>query len=132
MELQTNKETQMRSKFNIGNLVIGLLIILIPIMIGALINRPELLEWIKTSWKEIAKAAVVGFSMLPVILFVTIKGGEGWYKKWWTWALIAIGVIAIFIISIVGVNSSSMGDMENMGGMNKMESRGDMGVKYMN
>lgn len=120
MQLQTNKNIGMGYKSNIGTLLIGLLIILIPVTIGGLINMPEMMEWIKGSWKEIAKSAVVGFSMLPVILFVTIKGGAVWYKKWWTWGLLIVGVAAIFTLSIIGVGTGAgdagMEAMNYMGG----------------
>lgn len=120
MQLQTNKNREMGYRPNIGTLLLGLLIILIPVTIGGLINMPELTEWIKGSWKEIVKSSIVGFSMLPVILFATIKGGELWYKKWWTWGLIVIGVIAIFMLSIMGSGISAGND--GMEAMNYMSS----------
>lgn len=120
MQLQTSKNTEYGYKPNVGTIIVGLLIILIPITIGGLINMPEMMEWIKSSWKEIAKAAVVGFSMLPVILFVTIKGGSLWYKKWWTWGLLIIGVVSIFTLSILGTGTGGGVDA-GMEAMNYME-----------
>lgn len=113
MQLQTNTN-QRAYRPKVSTILLGLIIVFIPIMIGVLMNMPQVLEWVKISWKEIAKGGVVGFSILPVVLFTTIKGGTIWYKRWWTWGLIGIAVVAVVVISLLGSPESSIDAMKGM------------------
>lgn len=114
MELQTNS-VQKTTKLKVSTIFIGLGILIIPIGIGVLINMPEVMEWVKLYWKEISKGIMIGVSILPVMLFVTIKGGGCWYKRWWTWGLLVIVIAMVIGISFLGSAGTETEVMKEMG-----------------
>ena len=52
---------------------------------------------------------------VTVLLFVVIKGGNAWYRKWWAWVACGITVIAVVAISLLG--TTSMAPTNDMGRM---------------
>ena len=57
----------------------------------------------------------IGTMVIPVLLFVVIKGGNAWYRKWWAWVACGITVIAVVAISLLG--TTSMAPTNDMGRM---------------
>lgn len=114
MQLQSNHKNQMVYKVKGTTILGGLALMLVPIAIGVLMTMPQVMTWLIVSWKEIIKGGVVGLSILPVILFATIKGGTMWYKKVWTWGMILIAVVAVVTISLMGETSVGTEAMKNM------------------
>ena len=96
-------------------MVIGIMLITIPILITLFMTMPELCQGIMSARGEIIKGAVIGLSTLPVLLFVVIKGGNAWYRKWWAWVACGITVIAVVAISLLG--TTSMAPTNDMGRM---------------
>ncbi|MGL6174470.1 MAG: hypothetical protein ACRC1P_07660 [Cellulosilyticaceae bacterium] len=119
MEIQTNHTSQVGYKAKGTTILLGFSLILVPIAIGVLMTMPQVMTWITISWKEIIKGAVVGLSILPVILFATIKGGAMWYKKVWVWGLITVAVLVVMAISLMGETSVGTEAMKNMVTPNK-------------
>lgn len=122
MELETSKEqaydmqlSAKKPKIKIGTMVIGIMLIAIPILITLFMTMPELWQGIMSAKGEIIKGAVIGLSTLPVLLFVVIKGGNVWYRKWWAWVACGITVIAVVAISLLG--TTSMAPTNDMGRM---------------
>ena len=122
MELETSKEqaydmqlSAKKPKIKIGTMVIGIMLIAIPILITLFMTMPELWQGIMSAKGEIIKGAVIGLSTLPVLLFVVIKGGNAWYRKWWAWVACGITVIAVVAISLFG--TTSMAPTNDMGRM---------------
>ena len=117
MKLETNQKdlydmqpTTGKSKLKVGTIIMGILLIAIPILITLFMSRPELWQAIMGAKGEIIKGAVIGLSTLPVLLFVVIKGGNAWYKKWWAWVACGITLIAVVTISLLGVTGSNPSD----------------------
>ena len=104
-----------KPKIKIGTMVIGVMLIAIPILITLFMTMPELWQGIMSAKGEIIKGAVIGLSTLPVLLFVVIKGGNSWYRKWWAWVACGITVIAVVAISLLG--TTSMAPTNDMGRM---------------
>ena len=122
MELETSKEqaydmqlSAKKPKIKIGTMVIGVMLIAIPILITLFMTMPELWQGIMSAKGEIIKGAVIGLSTLPVLLFVVIKGGNAWYRKWWAWVACGITVITVVAISLLG--TTSMAPTNDMGRM---------------
>lgn len=118
MQLERNKakvyDTQVnakKSQIKVGSIIIGVLLIAIPILIALFISMPELWQAILVAKSEIVKGIVIGVSTLPVILFVAIKGGKTWYKKWWAWAAFSVTIIAVLVISLSGAPQGAEPDM---------------------
>lgn len=119
MELGTKDMTaavKRKDRPKVSTIAISLLMIGISISIALLICIPDLWQQIMMIKWDILKGALVGISALPVFLFVTIKGGKEWYKKWWVWVSIAITLIAIVTIVMLkgspGAGSMGMPSME--------------------
>ena len=118
MQLETDEVEQYEAqlavnkpKVKIGTMVIGAVLITIPILITLFITVPELWQTIMSAKGEIIKGACIGLSTLPVLLFIVIKGGKTWYKRWWAWLAFSITVIAVVTLSLVGNTQSSSNDM---------------------
>lgn len=103
-----------------STIMVGVLIIAIPIIVALLATKPELWQMIKDAKWEIIKGAGIGVSILPVFIFVTIKGGAMWYKKWWSWAAIGVTCVALVGIIMIADPSQAMGGMNGMDAMQGM------------
>lgn len=122
MQLKTNEakvyNTQVvagRPKIKVGTIILGVLLIAIPILITLFISMPQLWQTIMGAKGEIIKGAFIGLSTLPVLMFVAIKGGKTWYKKWWSWLAFGITIIAVVAISLVGNTQGSSAGMDMQG-----------------
>lgn len=113
-----------KPKIKVGPIIIGAILITIPILITLFISVPELWQTIVGAKSEIIKGAFIGLSTLPVLLFVVIKGGKVWYKKWWAWLAFSVTIIAVVTISLVGNTQSAPADM----GMEMQEMPMDKGM----
>lgn len=122
MELEIRKkqayDTQIASKktkIKIGTILIGIMLIAVPILITLFITMPDLWQAIVYAKNEILKGIFIGLSTLPVLLFVALKGGETWYKKWWTWIVCVVTVGIVVALSLVGTTSMDPGqDMDSI------------------
>lgn len=119
MELEVRKkqayDTQFSSrkpKLKIGTILIGIMLIAIPILITLFITMPDLWQAIVYAKSEILKGIFIGLSTLPVLIFVALKGGETWYKKWWTWIVCIVTVGTVVALSLLG--TTSIGPAQNM------------------
>lgn len=122
MQLERNKakvyDTQVnakKSQIKVGSIIIGVLLIAIPVLIALFVSMPQLGQAVLAAKNEIVKGMVIGVSTLPVILFVAIKGGKTWYKKWWAWAAFSVTVVAVLVISLVGAPQDAGSDMGMQG-----------------
>lgn len=113
MQLKTDevKVYAQRSQIKVGSIIIGVLLIAIPILIALFISMPQLAQVLLGAKSEIIKGMIIGVSTLPVILFVAIKGGKVWYKKWWAWAAFSVTIIAVLVISLLGAPQGASADM---------------------
>lgn len=119
MELQTNNTKSTGCKVKGVTILIGFSLILVPIAIGVLMTMPQVMIGLATAWKEIMKGIVIGLSILPVILFVTIKAGTLWYKKAWVWIIIIIAVGTVITIGLIGETSVGIETMSSVNTLNK-------------
>lgn len=122
MQLERNKaktyDTQVnakKSQIKVGSIIIGVLLIAIPVLIALFVSMPQLGQSVLAAKSEIVKGMVIGVSTLPVILFVAIKGGKTWYKKWWAWAAFSVTIIAVLVISLSGAPQGAELDMGMQG-----------------
>lgn len=122
MQLERNKakvyDTQVnakKSQIKVGSIIIGVLLIAIPVLIALFVSMPQLGQAVLAAKNEIVKGMVIGVSTLPVILFIAIKGGKTWYKKWWAWAAFSVTVVAVLVISLVGAPQGAESDMGMQG-----------------
>lgn len=99
-------------KTKVSVVMVGFILILVPAIIGFLLCMPTFGQWIMNSKGELFKGAVIGFSSLPIFLFITIKGGERWFKSWWTWSILSVVLILMVVVVFVSkgsVQGSEMG-----------------------
>ncbi|MEF9960550.1 MAG: hypothetical protein RR448_06715 [Niameybacter sp.] len=104
MNLETKQNIEVvtkKQKLTVGTIILGIGLISIPIIITLFLTVPELGQKILEAKSEIFKGMFIGVTILPVFLFVTIKGGKVWYKQWWNWAAIGITCIALVTITLV-------------------------------
>lgn len=122
-------QIQVKNKVKASTVMMGFLLIIIPVLMGVLVCIPTFGQWVIASKGDIFKGFIVGVSLLPVLLFIAIKGGEIWYKRWWTWGIIAvsIGILALIVVMSKGVVGGTVPPAEGqmmdqgvqMGGMGK-------------
>lgn len=117
MQLETNVimgKTKKKERLKVSTAIIAVLMIGISVLIALFVCMPDLWQqFMMVKW-EVFKGALIGIGILPVLLFVTIKGGKEWYKKWWVWASVVIVMGALVTIVILkGNNLVSTGG--NMG-----------------
>lgn len=114
MNLQTrpsyNSGTK-RTKFSFQTLILGIVFISISIILTLLVAIPELTQAVLAAKGEILKGVIVGITILPVLLFVTIKGGKFWYKKLWSWLSIGITCVALIAITLASVSRNELSDL---------------------
>lgn len=114
MNLQTrpsyNQGTK-RTKFSFQTLILGIVFISISIILTLLVAIPELTQAVLAAKGEILKGVIVGITILPVLLFVTIKGGKFWYKKLWSWLSIGITCVALIAITLASVSRNELSDL---------------------
>lgn len=116
-------KVQSKNKVPVSTIITAFLLIIIPIVIGVLVCIPSFGQWMVTSKGEIFKGVLIGLSILPIFLFITIKGGEAWYKRWWTWGVVAVAMIVLVLVVVFGkggtalVPGGSMDGMPNPGNM---------------
>lgn len=114
---------QGKNKVPVSTVITAFLLILIPIVMGALVCIPEFGQWLLFSKGDILKGIFIGISILPIFLFITIKGGATWYRRWWAWGVVALSMFVLVLIVILGKGStgssmgSPMGVPANPGGM---------------
>ncbi|MGL4800067.1 MAG: hypothetical protein ACRCWY_11840 [Cellulosilyticaceae bacterium] len=118
MELETQQAvtiTAKKEKVKVSTIIGGIIILAVSIGIAVLICMPQTLQQIMMVKGEVMKGILLGLMSLPIFLFVTIKGGKIWYKKWWTWTAIGIVVIALSVVGVVaGGGAGSSGSAGNM------------------
>ena len=98
---------------SVGTIVLGLVLISISIIVTLFITMPELGQSIIQAKGEILKGLLIGVTILPVFLFITIKGGKTWYKQWWSWAAVGITCIALVTITLVNIFGNQPKDMND-------------------
>lgn len=124
MSLQDREATTIKKSFNLGAMITGIAMIAIPVIVGIFVTKPELLDLLLASKVDVLKGGLMGFSILPVFLFVGIKGGATWYKRFWAWLLILMGTVIIG--TLIFTTEPSMGGIGGMGGMNSMDGMNGM------
>ncbi|MGL4345043.1 MAG: hypothetical protein ACRCTE_07595 [Cellulosilyticaceae bacterium] len=90
-----------KNKTKASTVITGFLLVAIPILIGLLVCFPAVTGWAMMSKAQIIKGVMIGLSGLPVLLFITIKGGVDWYKRWWTWTILALTIITLLLIVVL-------------------------------
>lgn len=137
MELQTQKGetvTSNREQLKVSTIFLAIVMIALSVSVALFICKPDLWQQVMMVKGDLLKGAVIGFTALPVLLFVTIKGGKTWFKKWWVWASISITVIGLILVATLSGGSSNSG-MPNMGGPdmygNPMGGKGNVIVRPM-
>lgn len=122
MNLETEENYELAAKkpaLSVGTILLGLLLISISVIITLFITMPEFAEALLQAKGQILKGVMVGATTLPVLLFITIKGGKKWYKQWWSWVAVGITCVALVTITFVGTSGSQPQDLN--GGMNMEE-----------
>lgn len=132
MQLETKQNVEnvvKKPTLSIGSIILGICLISIPIIVTLFIAIPSLGQTLLQEKSEIMKGMIIGITILPVFLFVAIKGGKLWYKQWWSWVAVGVTCIALVSITFIGSFGGSNQSMDN--GMNMedgMNMGGDMGM----
>nr|WP_307992588.1 hypothetical protein [uncultured Niameybacter sp.] len=107
-----------KQTLSVGTIVLGVALISVSIILTLLITVPELAQAIIQAKGQIFKGLFIGVTILPIFLFVTIKGGKTWYKQLWSW--IAVGITCVALIGIT-LGSTFMNQPKDMNGGMQME-----------
>ncbi|MGL4736771.1 MAG: hypothetical protein ACRCW2_04870 [Cellulosilyticaceae bacterium] len=116
-------QVKSKNKVPVSTVITAFLLITIPVVMGLLVCVPAFGQWMLASKGDILKGALIGLSILPIFLFITIKGGTVWYKRWWTWGVVTLAMAVLVLVVIFGKGgvTAPMG-----GGVSTPQSPGNM------
>lgn len=96
---------------SVGTIVLGVALISVSIILTLFITIPELAQALIQAKGQILKGLFIGVTILPIFLFVTIKGGKTWYRQLWSWIAVGITCVALIGITFVSIFMNQPKDM---------------------